>query len=62
MKYETHLILWLIAMYVATRCVFTFVGLRYMVQMYPEGNRWYIFPLQLVSLAVFAITVLYHPF
>ena len=42
--------------------VFEFVGLRRMVQTFPEGNRWWLLPVQFGSLAFFAAMVHFNPF
>ncbi len=62
MRTPLYTILWLIILFASMRAVWTYVGLSYMVNMFPEGRRWWLFPVQLLTMAVFAVVVLYHPF
>lgn len=56
------LIGWLFALYITIKMVFVFVGSAQMVAYFPEGNRRWLLPVQLLSLASFAAVVLFHPF
>lgn len=58
----TIAIFWFLGLLLSICVVFEVVGLRRMVQMFPEGNRWWLFPAQLGSLAIFAALVHYNPF
>lgn len=53
---------WFIALLVSVYIVFELVGLRSVVRMFPEGNRWWMLPAQLASLGLFASLVHYNPF
>jgi hypothetical protein len=53
---------WAFALIVSVWVVFQTVGLARMVAFFPEGRRWWMFPAQIASLALFAIIVLKHPF
>jgi len=55
-------ILWFLALLASVQLVFWCCGVRGLVQMFPEGNRWWILPACFASLAVFAVVVLLHPF
>ncbi len=53
---------WFIALLLSLGAVFQFVGLRTMLEFFPEGRRWWVFPAQLASLAFFAAVVHFEPF
>lgn len=53
---------WFVALLVSIWLVFVLVGSRGLTTMFPEGRRWWHLPLQLASLALFAVVVLFHPF
>jgi hypothetical protein len=53
---------WFISLYVSVAVVFHTIGWSGLVRMFPEGWRWWQFPVQLLSLAFFAAVVLNHPF
>jgi len=53
---------WFIALIVSIMCIFSMVGMHGMVSFFPEGRRWWQFPVQLASLALFAVVVINHPF
>jgi hypothetical protein len=53
---------WFIGLIISIISVFQFVGISGIVNMFPEGRRWWMLPTQLLSLVIFAIVVLYHPF
>jgi drug/metabolite transporter superfamily protein YnfA len=55
-------VVWFLVLLFSMHLVFEVVGLRRMVQFFPEGRRWWMLPAQLVSLAIFAAVVLNHPF
>lgn len=55
-------IAWFIALLLSIGAVFQFVGLRAMLQFFPEGRRWWTLPTQLASLACFAAVVHFQPF
>lgn len=55
-------ILWALWFAISVGAVFECVGWRSMVQFFPEGRRWWMFPVQLVSLGNFAACVLFNPF
>lgn len=57
-----YVIIWFIVLLASILAVFEFVGMRTMVNFFPEGRRWWQFPAQIASLAVFAAVVLNHPF
>jgi hypothetical protein len=52
-------LLWILSSLVA---IYQFVGAHLMVQMFPEGSRWWLLPCQLLSLGMFAAAVINHPF
>jgi hypothetical protein len=54
--------LWLAWLLVSVLGVFQTVGVRLMVMYFPEGRRWWLFPSQIIALAVFAAAVHFHPF
>jgi drug/metabolite transporter superfamily protein YnfA len=53
---------WFLLLAVSILSVFELVGMRTMVNFFPEGRRWWQLPAQLVSLAIFAVIVISHPF
>lgn len=53
---------WLILLAFSIYLVFVLVGMRLMVQFFPEGRRWWQTPVQLLALMFFALVVLYQPF
>lgn len=53
---------WFIALLSSIYIVFKLVGLRSIVRMFPEGDRWWMLPAQLAALALFASLVHYNPF
>lgn len=55
-------IVWFIFFIISLVLVFETIGLRGLVRMFPEGWRWWQFPAQLVTLAVFAAVVINNPF
>jgi hypothetical protein len=55
-------IAWFVVLLVSINLIYSTIGIHYMVSFFPEGKRWYQLPLQLVTLALFATVVLYHPF
>lgn len=57
-----HGIVWFICLLLSTFAVFQTIGMAGMVSFFPEGRRWWQFPVQLLSLTCFAFVVLYHPF
>lgn len=52
---------WFVWVVFAIALVFAIVGFRGLVQMFPEGRRFWHLPAQLASLAFFAAAVLCHP-
>jgi len=57
-----YAICWFLMLAVSILSVFELVGMRSMVNFFPEGRRWWQFPAQFLSLAVFAAIVINHPF
>ena len=55
-------ILWVLWFLFSVAAVFECVGWRSMVQFFPEGRRWWMLPLQLLTLFNFAMCVLFNPF
>jgi hypothetical protein len=55
-------IVWFLSLLISVDLIFVFVGFSGMTQMFPEGKRWWHFPVQLLTLAIFAAVVLFHPF
>uniref|UniRef100_A0AAU8GIL8 Uncharacterized protein n=1 Tax=Salmonella phage vB_SEnST11_KE23 TaxID=3161174 RepID=A0AAU8GIL8_9CAUD len=55
-------ILWALWLLVSVNVVFELVGCRGLVQMFPEGKRWWMLPSQLLALCNFAACVLLNPF
>lgn len=53
---------WAVWLLLSIALVFKMVGMRLMVNFFPEGQRWWQFPAQLASLGFFAAAVLNHPF
>ena len=52
---------WVIWLWLSIGLVFDLVGLRGLVQMFPEGKKWWLLPVQIASLAFFALAVLFNP-
>lgn len=55
-------ILWFLWLVVSWVLVFEFVGAAALVNMFPEGRKWWLFPAQVISLLSFAACVHFHPF
>ena len=55
-------IIWFVLICASTAFIFTVVGWSGLTGMFPEGRRWWHFPVQLLSLVIFAALVLNHPF
>ncbi|WP_458717029.1 hypothetical protein [Pseudomonas gregormendelii] len=55
-------IFWFVGLLLSIYAIFQTVGSAMMVNFFPEGRRWWQFPSQLVSLAVFAAFCINHPF
>lgn len=55
-------VLWVLWFVIAVRLNFEFVGMRSMVQFFPEGWRWWMLPVQLLTLFNFAMCILFNPF
>lgn len=55
-------IAWFIALILSIFGVFGCIGFRGLVNMFPEGRRWWHFPAQILALTIFAAAVLNHPF
>ena len=51
-------IIWLLSIWF----IFAFVGMSGLVNMFPEGRRWWQFPVQLASIFFFGIMCIIHPF
>jgi hypothetical protein len=54
--------LWALWLLISVSAVFECVGWRSMVQFFPEGWRWWMLPVQLLTLFNFAMCVLFNPF
>lgn len=52
---------WFLALLISVWIVFETVGVRGLVRMFPEGRRWWMFPVQLSSLALFAAVIHFNP-
>jgi hypothetical protein len=52
---------WFVLLIVSFVAVFEFVGWRGLVRMFPKGWRWWMLPLQLISLAAFTAVVYFNP-
>lgn len=52
---------WLAWLLLSAVLVYEFVGVRALVQMFPEGRRPWMLPAQLASLAFFAAAAICHP-
>lgn len=57
-----YAIVWFLLLAFSILSVFELVGMRSMVNFFPEGRRWWQLPAQLVSLAIFAAIIINHPF
>lgn len=55
-------IIWFIALFASIVLIFNFIGMHGMVTFFPEGRRWWMFPLQILSLTLFSALVLINPF
>lgn len=55
-------IMWFLGTCLSTAMVFQFVGYARLTIMFPESRRLWHFPVQLASLAFFALMVLINPF
>lgn len=55
-------IAWFVCLLLSIWLVFNFVGAAGLVRMFPEGWRWWLLPVQWLSLAFFAAMVLINPF
>lgn len=55
-------VLWLIALAITVLMVFELVGMRLMVQYFPEGRRPWMFPSQVAAMMAFAAVVHFNPF
>lgn len=53
---------WLIWLLLSVAICLQLIGFRGLTTMFPEGHRWWHTPLQLASLAHFALVVLCNPF
>lgn len=53
---------WFLMLCVSVVAVFQLIGISSAVSLFPEGRRWWHFPAQIASLAIFAAVVLNHPF
>lgn len=56
-----YIIIWFLLLIASIVMVFEFVGMHLMVRYFPEGRRAWMFPMQLISLAIFAAAVAFHP-
>lgn len=56
------LIVWSLLLLISVAGIYQTIGLHLMVQYFPEGKRWWMFPSQIVALAVFAAVITFHPF
>lgn len=52
---------WFVALLVSIAIVFEFVGWSGLIRMFPEGRRWWVQPLQWLSLILFALVVIFNP-
>ena len=53
---------WFILVCISMYSVFVFVGMNGLVNMFPEGRRWWQLPAQLTSLVIFGLICAFHPF
>ena len=58
----TLTIIWFIALLISIASIFEFVGMSALTDFFPEGRRWWQLPVQFLTLAIFAVLVLVHPF
>lgn len=56
------IILWFVGTCISVAFIFEYIGFSGLTRMFPEGYRWWHFPVQLLTLGVFATLVLLHPF
>lgn len=61
MMHAVKAIGWFILLVVSILAVFEVVGWSGLIRMFPEGKRWWILPVQLLSLACFAAVVYFNP-
>lgn len=59
---ELYVIIWVAILCLSVVLNFHFVGMRLMCAFFPEGKRWWMLPVQVVTLVFFAAVVLCHPF
>jgi hypothetical protein len=57
-----YTIFWFVGLLFNIACIFHFIGFSGITRMFPEGHRRWHFPVQLLTLATFAVLVLVHPF
>jgi hypothetical protein len=55
-------ILWFVALLASIAFIRETARMHAMICMFPEGYRWWVFPLFLTALAMFASLVLFRPF
>lgn len=53
---------WFISLVASIWLIFQMVGIHAMTSFFPEGHRYWHFPVQLGTLILFAVVVLNHPF
>ena len=52
---------WFIALLISVALMFETIGMSGLVNMFPEGRRWWMRPAQLASITAFALIVLRNP-
>ena len=52
---------WFIAFIIAIFFIFRTVGYIGLCNMFPEGFRWYTYPLAYLSITIFALLIIFNP-
>ena len=55
-------IFWFIGLLLAIQAIRVTFGWAGLVAMFPEGKRWWMFPVQILSLVFFAVIIRLNPF
>lgn len=55
-------IIWFIFLMITIVAIYNTVGAAGITCMFPEGKRWWHPVVQLISLVLFALVILFHPF
>ena len=53
---------WTLALLLSLRLIFIFVGVQGLIQMFPEGKKWWILPVQWLCIILFTVLIIINPF